>query len=250
MKEGASKMEGIARPGQIFIGLIALGGLGMVTYPALERHPWHHYQFLLLLVIALVASRLKLKLPGLTGNMSVNLPFILIAVVELSLFEALLIALASTVAQCFPKDGGRPQAVRTLFNVSTMAVAVGLAGLIFQGRMPLPTAWVSGSLLLALAGVTFFLVQTIPVATIIALTEGGAMVRIWSSIVHLSFPYYVLSAGVASIVTTASQHWGWQVPLFVLPVMYGVYRSYQVYFGRPETSARPSALAKAAAAGN
>ena len=76
MKEGASKMEGIARPGQIFIGLIALGGLGMVTYPALERHPWHHYQFLLLLVIALVASRLKLKLPGLTGTMSVNLSLI------------------------------------------------------------------------------------------------------------------------------------------------------------------------------
>ena len=202
------------------------------------------------LVIALVASRLKLKLPGLNGNMSVNLPFILIAVVELSLFEALLIALASTGAQCFPKGGGWPQAVKMLFNVSTMAVAVGLAGLIFQGRMPLPPAWVPGSLLLVLAGATFFLVQTLPVATIIALTEGGTMPRIWSSIVHLSFPYYVLSAGVASIVTTASQHWGWQVPVLVLAVMYGVYRSYRVYFGRPETSARPSILAKAAATSN
>jgi len=179
--------------------------------------------------------------------MSVNLPFILIAVVELSLFEALMIALASTVAQCFPKDGGRPSAVKTLFNVSTMAAAVGLAGLIFQGRIPLPTAWVSGSLLLVLAGATFFLVQTLPVATIIALTEGGTMLRIWSSIVHLAFPYYVLSAGVASLVTTAGRHWGWQTPLLVLAVMYGVYRSYRVYFGRPESSARPFALAKAAA---
>jgi len=232
----------------LFIGLMALGGLASLSYGLLHIHPLHHFPFLTLLVIAVVASRLKLKLPGLNGNMSVNLPFILVAVMQLSLFEALLIALASIVAQCFPKGGGKPQAVKTLFNVSTMAVAVGLAGLIFQGRMPLPTAWISGSLLLVLAGATFFLLQTLPVATIIALTEGGAMPRIWSSIVHLSFPYYVLSAGVASIVTTASQHWGWQTPLLVLAVMYGVYRSYRIYFGRPEASARPSALAKAAAA--
>jgi hypothetical protein len=233
---------------KLFIGLMALGGLASLSYGLLQLHPLHHFPFLTLLAIALVASRLKVKLPGLNGNMSVNLPFILIAVVELSLFEALLIALASTAAQCFTKDGGRPQAVKTLFNVSTMAVAVGLAALIFQGRMPLPTAWVSGALLMVLAGATFFLAQTLPVATIIALTEGGTMPRIWSSIVHLSFPYYVLSAGVASIVTTASQHWGWQIPLLVLTVMYGVYRSYRVYFGQPETSGRPSALAKAAAA--
>ena len=241
-------MNEIPNRAKFFIVVIMLAGTAITVYATLGVHPWHYYQFPLLLVSAVLASRLKLKLPGLNGNMSVNLPFILIAVVELSLFEALLIALASTVAQCFPKEGGWPSAVKTVFNVSTMAVAVGLAGLIFQGRMPLPTAWVSGSLLLVLAGATFFLVQTLPVATIIALTEGGTMPRIWSSIVHLSFPYYVLSAGVASIVTTASQHWGWQIPLLVLAVMYGVYRSYQVYFGRPETSARPTALAKAAAA--
>ena len=237
-----------SRAARLFICVIILCGLSALSYGALQIHPLHHFWFLTVLAMALVASRLKLKLPGLNGTMSVNLPFILIAVVELGLFEALMIGLASTVAQCFPKDGGRPQAVKTLFNVSTMAVAVCLAGLIFEGRMPLPSAWVSGSLLLVLAGATFFLVQTIPVATIIALTEGGTMPGIWSSIVHLSLPYYVLSAGVASIVTTASQHWGWQIPLLVLAVMCGVYRSYRVYFSQPETSARPFALAKAAGA--
>jgi MASE9 len=240
-------MEGTPRPGQIFIGLIVLGGLSMVTYSALERHPWHHYQFLLLLVIAVLVSRFKLKLPGLNGNMSVNLPFILIAQAQLSPAEALIIACASTLMQCLPRAGAKLKPVQVVFNISTMAIAVGLSGLIFQGRMPLPTARVSGSLLVVLAGATFFLVQTIPVATVIALTEGAQMLRTWSSIVHLSFPYYVLSAGVASIVTTASQHLGWQIPLLVLPAMYGVYRSYRLYFGRPETLARPSVLAKAAA---
>jgi hypothetical protein len=175
------------------------------------------------------------------------MPFILIAMVELSLFEALMIAAASTAAQCFPNDGGRPKAVKMVFNVSTVAVAIGLAGLILQGRMPLPTARVSGSLLLSLAAASFFLTQTIPVATIISLTEGGSVSRIWSTIFHLSFPYYVLSAGVASLTTTASHRMGWQIPLLLLPVMYGVYNSYRLYFGRGETPARPIALAKTAA---
>jgi hypothetical protein len=241
-------MLSTSRAARFFIGFIILCGLSALSYGALQIHPLHHVWFLTVLAIALVASRLKLKLPGLNGTMSVNLPFILIAVVELGLFEALMIALASTVAQCFPKDRGRPKAVQTLFNVSTMAVAVCLAGRIFQSRMPVFTAWLSGPLFLVLAGATFFLVQTIPVATIISLTEGGSALRIWSSIFHLSFPYYVLSAGVTSLATAASHRIGWQIPLLVLPVMFGVYQSYGLYFGRGETPALPVAMAKAAGA--
>ena len=72
--------------------------------------------------------------------------------------------------------------------------------------------------------------------------------RRWSSIFHLSFPYYVLSAGVTSLVTSASHRIGWQIPLLVLPTMYGVNKSYRLYFGRAEALARPIASAKAAGA--
>jgi hypothetical protein len=58
----------------------------------------------------------------------------------------------------------------------------------------------------------------------------------------------VLSAGVTSLVTTASHRIGWQIPLFVLPTMYGVYNSYRLYFDRAQVPARPIALAKRAAA--
>jgi hypothetical protein len=242
-------MLSTSRAARLFICFIIMCGLSALSYGALQIHSLHHFWFLTVLAIALVASRLKLKLPGLNGTMSVNLPFILIAVVELGMFEALMIALASTVAQCSPKDRGRPKAVQTLFNVSTMAVAVCLAGRIFQSRIPaVSTAWLSGPLFLVLAGTTFFLVQTIPVATILSLTEGGSALRIWSSIFHLSFPYYVLSAGVTSLATAASHRIGWQIPLLVLPVMFGVYQSYGFYFGRGETLALPVAMAKAAGA--
>jgi hypothetical protein len=213
-------------------------------------HTAHRAEFGALLVLAILTSRLKLKLPGLQGNMSVSLPFILIAFVELNLLEALLVALFSTAAQCFPKGGGKPKAVQMLFNVSTIAVAVGLCEMASHSFLPGAVRWSSLSLLVAVAGLGFFLAQTIPVAAIISLTEGGRLLRIWSGIAHLSFPYYVLSAGVTSLVTTASPRAGWQVPLLILPVMYGVYRSYQVYFVRAVPLAGGLAMATAAGTSN
>jgi hypothetical protein len=104
-------MLSASRAARLFISFIIVCGLSALGYSVLQIHPLHHFPFLTLLGIALVASRLKLKLPGLDGNMSVNLPFILIAVVELSLFEALMIASASTLTQCLAKGGGKPRAV-------------------------------------------------------------------------------------------------------------------------------------------
>lgn len=238
-------MKSMPPNAKLFIGALAVAGLAALAGGLMQWECKDAVRFLSLLLVATIASRLKIKLPGVNGNMSVNLPFILIAMMELSLSETLMIALASTLAQCFPQDRGRPKALQTLFNLSTMAVAVGLAGLIFRGRVPLPTVG-HGPLLLCLAAASFLLAQTIPVATIISLTEGGSVPRIWSSLFQLSFPYYVLSAGVASLVTTASHRMGWQIPLLVLPAMYGVYRSYRLYFGRQDTAALPIAVVKAA----
>jgi hypothetical protein len=78
---------------------------------------------------ALLASRLKLKLPGLTGNVSVNLPFILVAV-----FEALAVGMASILANASPKAAASPNQFKMLFNVSAIAKAVGLARAKLKGR--------------------------------------------------------------------------------------------------------------------
>jgi hypothetical protein len=80
----------------------------------------------------------------------------------------------------------------------------------------------SEALLLALSAVAFLLANTLPVAGMISLSEGSKMFSVWTSVFQLSFPYYALSAGVTSLVTTASHRVGWQIPLLVLPAMYGV----------------------------
>ena len=234
---------------QMFIGVMVLAALASTVYASLTSHTLHSSYALAILALAAATSRMKIKLPGIDGNMSVNLPFLLMAVVNLSALEAVLIASLSTVVQCWPKLDAKFKPQQMLFNVSMMAFATSVANLIWNAGWLGKAAWASEPLTLASATAAFFLGQTAPVAGIIKVAEGAAMRRIWLGIVQLSFPYYVLSAGLTSMVNLVSHHFGWQVALVVFPVMYGIYRSYRLYFGQAAEPLRTPPLARTASAG-
>jgi hypothetical protein len=232
-----------------FIGLMALAAIASTTYASLTSHTLHATLALAILALAAATSRMKIKLPGIDGNMSVNLPFLLMAVVNLSALEAVLIASISTVVQCWPKPVSKFKPEQMLFNVSMMAFASSMANLIWNAGWLGRGAWASEPLMLASATAAFFLGQTAPVAGIIKVAEGAAMRRVWLSIVQLSFPYYVVSAGMTSMVNLVSHQWGWQAALVVFPVMYGIHHSYRLYFGRAAEAFRTAPLTRAASAG-
>ena len=232
-----------------FIGTMTLAAIAGTAYASLASHTLHPAFALAVLALAAATSRMKIKLPGIDGNMSVNLPFLLMAVVNLSALEAVLIASLSTVVQCWPKLGSRFRPEQMLFNVSMMAFATCMANMIWNAGWLGKAAWASEPLMLASATAAFFVGQTAPVAGIIKLAEGAAMRRVWLSIVQLSFPYYVLSAGMTSMVNLVSHHFGWQAALVVFPVMYGIYHSYRLYFGRTTEALPTKSLARAAGAG-
>lgn len=219
------------RSAQTFIGLMIVAGIGSTIWASANSHTLHLPYALAVAGLAALTSRMKAKLPGINGTMSVNLPFFLIAVVNLSAVEAVAIAGASTLVQCWPKRDGKVKPVQMIFNVSMMACAASVASLLWHANWLGKSAWASEPLMLASATATFFLGQTAPVAGIITLTEGTALRRIWMSLAQLSFPYYVVSAGVTSMVNVISHHSGWRLALAAFPVMYGIYKSFQLYFG-------------------
>ncbi len=240
-----------------FIGAMILASAGAAGYAGFASHALHAYFALAVLGLAGVTSRMKVKLPGINGTMSVNLPFLLTAVVNLSAAEAVAITCISTVAQCWPPKG-KFKAQQMAFNVSMMAFASCMATLMFHAQwLRSMESGAAATLGLVLATATLFLGQTAPVATIVALSEGKAAGRIWLSLAHLSFPYYVVSAGVASMVRSVSSHLGWGLALAAFPVMYGIHRSYRTYFapavaplGAPLAEAPPQRLmVRAAVAG-
>lgn len=234
---------------KLFIGAMMLASLSAAGYAGFLSHTVHLYFALAVLALAAATSRMKVTLPGINGNMSVNLPFLLTAIVNLSASEAVAITCVSTVVQCWPRKGTKFKPEQMAFNVSMMAFATCLASLMFHAQWSSRLGWTSNPLGLVLATATLFLGQTAPVAGIVALSEGKTAGSIWWHLAHLSFPYYVVSAGVSSIVHSISAHLGWGLALAVFPVMYGIYRSYLLYFGNMAEMPKQPLLTKATGAG-
>src|ERR1700751_3748066 len=79
-------------------------------------------QFIAYVAIAIVASRLRVNLPGITGTMSVNFLFLLVGVLEFSMAETMALGCAAVVVQCI--DPKRPAPVQLIFNVCSTALAI------------------------------------------------------------------------------------------------------------------------------
>jgi len=86
-----------------FIGAMMLAAAISAGYAGFESHALHTYFALAVLVLASVTSRMKVKLPGINGNMSMNLPFLLTAIVNLSAAEAGAVAAPPAGPKTSPK---------------------------------------------------------------------------------------------------------------------------------------------------
>src|SRR5581483_3942116 len=230
---------------KIFIGAMLVAGVAVLGRSLmLAWGAGHHAWVLYLAVLAVAASRLRVTLPGVNGSMSMNLPFILLAMSRLSFAEAVLIAGLSTFAQSLPRRGGQFKPVQAAFNTCNIMFAVALGFWASHWGGFSNAGW-NQTLLPVAACATYFFAQTMPVATVISLTENKNALHVWSEIAVLSFPYFVLSAGVGAVALGVMQHLSWGVPLAALAVMYFVYRSYSRYFRTAEMVA-PRAMAAAA----
>ncbi len=191
-------------------------------------------KFTCYLIAALLASSLKVVLPGIEGTLSVNFLFTLLGILELSLPETLAIGLASTLAQFYWKPTRRVKPVQLLFNLSQVTVSSALA----YGAYKLVVIYVlhaPGPLALLVAAITHFGCNTAAMSTIIGLTEDKPAFKVWSEIYLWSFPYYMVGAAFAGLVNFLNGHIGWQSSLLILPPIYLMYRSYRLYLGKLET---------------
>jgi len=217
-------MTSLSTKTKTLVGFVVFCGVGiLLQVPLTWGHPAYG-RFTGTFLVALFAARLKVSLPRLTGSMSVNLPFILLALSELSLAEALLITAASTLVQCLWSENSQQKPIKLMFNVGVTLMAAEAAWFTMQA-----TAQNSG-LGLALGALAYLLVNTIPVAAVIAVTESGQLFGIWKRILQLTFPYFVLAAGVAGLAKLATHAFAWYIPLLILPLMFLVQRSFALYF--------------------
>ena len=217
-----------------YIGFTLLAGVLSVFVAIFHGGQWVDLsRFLCYLALALLASGMKVSLPGVTGTMSVIFLFILIGIRELTLAQTMVMGILGTVIQCYWKSKTWPRPVQVAFNTASMATAVTATYYIFHLKLGRFVAE-SELLMLVAAASTFFVLNTAPVACVIALTEQKSLRKIWSECYFWSFPYYLLGAAVAGIVGFVDRKVSWQSSLLVLPVVFLIFRSYRLYLARLE----------------
>jgi len=216
-----------------FVGITM--SVGMVVLGFFLSH-WQSQdltRFACYLIVAVLASGLKVQLPGIDGTMSVNFLFILLGVLELSLPETLVIGCTATLVQSVWQARKRLDPVKVLFNVAgMMANASSLTYLAYHSL--LGRFGSNKPILLMMAALVFFFANTLPISVVIALTEGKSSRKVWSECYFWSFPYYLVGAAAVGLVGIVNKSAGWQTSLLVLPLIYWVYRSYRLYLGRLE----------------
>src|SRR5579864_2732928 len=106
-----------------YIVSMALAGCVYFGVSFVHWHSSDPVKFGCYLIAALLASSLKVTLPGIDGTLSVNFLFTLLGILELSLPETLLIVLACTLGQAYWKPARQVKTVHLVFNWAQLTVS-------------------------------------------------------------------------------------------------------------------------------
>ena len=204
-------------------------GIAVGCWTVLNWNPDGELRYGAYLVSALIASLLKVRMPGVTGTVSVSFLFVLIGIVDLGVPEAVSVAALSMAAQCIWRTQRRPTAMQVTFSISSVTIATYVSSRIYSyahGIMLEPLA-------LGVLAFVYYYTNTFPVAGIIALTESK---RLWtvSGRNRWLLPYYAGATSLAWMIGTMPRAIQWEVPLICLPVVYVVHRSYRTHLTQIE----------------
>src|SRR5579871_415328 len=227
--------RGLSLSAKVFIGLIIVGGTAALVYGGIHPISRNIAEFICYLGIAILASRLKVTLPGITGTLSVNFLFVLVGIIELSFTETLTLSAVAMLAQCIYPE--RPQAIQVTFNICSGALSTALAYIVYHHRLA-GLLIDSRSILLVVAASVYFMANAGTTAAVISLTERRPLTRIIVDCYFWSFPYYLVGAGIAGSISWLNQTFNWETSLLLVPAVYVIYRSYRLYLGKLDDEKR------------
>jgi diguanylate cyclase (GGDEF)-like protein/putative nucleotidyltransferase with HDIG domain len=235
MSTSAHSWRELPAAARFFVGLVIVVGMVFLVQGAIHQSSKNIAEFICYLGIAILASRLRVTLPGVTGTLSVSFLFILVGVAELSYSEVIALAAVSMLAQSLYPS--RPTAIQLTFNVCAGAFSTAMAYFVYHSSLANQLV-ASQPLLLCLAACTYFVVNAGCVAVVISFSEGKPLRRIIVDCYFWSFPYYLLGAGIAGAIGWFSHNYNWETSLLFVPATYLIYRSYRLYLGKLEDQKR------------
>jgi PAS domain S-box-containing protein len=227
------------------VAVIALGALTFCAF--VPRAPLSPIIPLIFLVLASsLTSAFKIQLPIASGsNMSVSYVVDIAALILRGPHATMIVGAASGWSQTTLNSQSPNPVFRTLFNMSILVLTVQAAGQVYLrlgGRSDADPS----ALIMPLAGmaITYFFVNTVPIAVAIALTTNQSAWRIWKTDFASSAPSYLLGAAAAAVVIKVTESSGYWLTLLLTAAP--LYLTYRMYRAGKESEARQGAILEAA----
>src|SRR6266436_187157 len=210
-----------------YIAMIAALAVAVLTVVASRWNPENFGHFILFFVLAMLASTMKIRLPGFKTTISTNFAFILIGIALFSFGETVLIGLGGALVQSLWKTQQRPRPVQVLFNAACLTICTAAA---FWASHSIPPMFGLNSLaaMMVPGACVYLVLNTGLVSLVISLAEGRSVRELWSSCYEWTFPYFLVGAAVAGLASAAGHGTNMGVALLVVPTMYFVYIYYRM----------------------
>jgi hypothetical protein len=134
---GIKKMPSLAKA---YIAMLAALATVILAVAASRWNPENLAHFVQFFAFAMLASAMKIRLPGFKTTISINFVFVLIGIALFSFGETVLIGLGGALVQSLWKTQQRPKLVQVLFNGACLTVCT--AASFWGPRIEFRQCWV------------------------------------------------------------------------------------------------------------
>jgi hypothetical protein len=214
-----------------YIATIAALATVVLVVAATAWHTENLERFAIFFALAMVASAMKIRLPGFTTTISLNFVFVLMGVALFTFSETVLLGLGGAVIQSLWKTQRQPKPVQVLFNAACLTVCSG-AAFWAAHRVLAMLSVTSVAAMMVVATAVYLTLNTGMVSLVVSLAERCSMKQVWPSCYEWTFPYFLIGSAMAGLASANSAASNLSMALLVLPAMYFVYVYYRMHVMR------------------
>jgi diguanylate cyclase (GGDEF)-like protein len=226
------------RPGPlaVYVWMVVAAGAGLLAYGVPRASFSDPLLFAVLLLGSMTAAVMKIHLPLSSGQATLSMSYFtdFLSLVLLGPNEAMLVAASSAATQSIAGKRGRINLRQTLFSSASLIITIQAAGFAaqrlggfnLQGEVwPLARPAAGGA-------ATFFLSNSLLVATAVALSRGRSVLTTWRQDFAWAGPACFVAAGAATFAAAAMSTADFWLVSFATVLLGLTFHAYRVYLGR------------------
>ncbi|MBI4889298.1 MAG: HD domain-containing protein [Acidobacteria bacterium] len=188
--------------------------------------PENPLRFACYLAVSLALWWFQKTRPALAGSFPLTLPVVLLAVVSLSVPEALLLGCTVALVQNWRSLGGLDGRLHLCYFVGVQALMISFAR--YASDTLVPSGKNGSPIQLLIAAVALFVANTLPAAIIERLAGGARLGQLWHASYGWALPHYLVAAAGAHLFRLGPSSISWDTALLALTVITLAFRHHQM----------------------